>query len=122
MPEFHHNRLIVYRKSIEFVAIMAAIIPTIEPMYGFLRDQLGRAATSISFNIAEGSAEIKALEKARIYRIARRSACECAAILDVLEAIGYRALDNVEAGRATLHEIVAMLTVMAKQRGAQPGS
>lgn len=115
MPEFHHNRLIVYRKSIDFVGVMAGVIPTIEPMYGFLRNQLGRAATSISLNIAEGSAEIKAAEKRRIYRIARRSACECAAILDVLEVIGYRTLDQVEAGRALLHEIVAMLTVMAKQ-------
>ncbi len=76
MPAFHHNQLIVYRKAVEFVAVAAAIMPTIDPRYGCLRDQLARAATSIPFNIAEGSGEFSSAEKRRFYRIARRSATE----------------------------------------------
>ena len=49
----------------------------------FLSDQLHRAAVSIPLNIAEGAGEFSQGEKARFYRIARRSATECAAILDV---------------------------------------
>ena len=118
MPTFHHNRLIVYRKAIEFVALAAGVVPTIEPLQGHLRDQLARAATSIALNISEGSAEFKAAEKARFYRMARRSATECAAILEVLEVVGYRDGGRLESGRGMLNEIIAMLTTMAKPKKA----
>ena len=50
----------------------------------FMRSQFLRAALSIKLNIAEGASEWRRLEKARFYRIARRSAGEHAAILDDL--------------------------------------
>ncbi len=120
MPEFHHQQLIVYRKAVAFVAVTAEIIPTIKPLYGFLRSQLGRAATSIPFNIAEGSAEFSKPEKARIYRIARRSAAECAAIFDVLEAMRFPDTGRISAGKDLLHEVIAMLTVMSRPVGKTP--
>jgi len=120
MPVFHHSRLIVYRKSIDFVALAAGIIPAIEPSYAFLRDQLGRAATSIALNVAEGSGEFSRAEKARFYRIARRSATESAAILEALEAVGFRQVQMLATGRNLLHEIIAMLTVMAKPDDLEP--
>ncbi len=114
MPEFHHEKLIVYRKAVEFMAIALQMLPAIQPMYGFLRNQLGRAATSISLNIAEGSAEFSKPVKRKFYRISRRSAAECAAILDALRVIHYRDTGRIAAGKALLYEIVAMLTVMSK--------
>ncbi len=114
MPEFHHERLIVYRKSVEFEAIALKMIPEIHPAYGFLRNQLGRAATSISFNIAEGSAEFSKPDKRKFYRISRRSAAECAAILDAVQLIQSREAGRIAAGKAVLYEIVAMLTVMSR--------
>jgi four helix bundle protein len=114
MPSFHHSRLIVYRRSIDFVALAAEINSDIQPSCAFLRDQLGRAATSIALNVAEGSGEFSRGEKARFYRIARRSATECAAILEALEAFGFNRPEMLATGRELLHEIIAMLTVMAK--------
>ncbi len=116
---FHHERLIVYRKGIQFVAVATEIIPGIASAHVHLRDQLARAATSISLNIAEGSGEYSRSEKGRFYRMARRSATECAAILEVLMAIGYPAVDRLEAGRALLNEIVAILTTMAKNQSPE---
>ncbi len=114
MPAFHHGRLVVYRKAIEFVGVAASVGPAIEPAYAFLRDQLGRAATSIALNIAEGSGEFSKPEKARFYRMARRSATECAAIIETLEAIGFRDGETADKGKQLLDEIIAMLTVMAR--------
>lgn len=122
MAEFHHNRLIVYRKAAAFVAVAAEIIPTIEPTYGFLRDQLGPAATFIALNIAEGSGEFSRPEKARFYRMARRSAAECAAILEALQAVKCPDIGRLSTGNQLLHEIIAMLTVMTRPEGGKPTS
>ncbi len=120
MREFHHSRLIVYRKSIEFVAMAANIIAAIPPTYASLRSQLGRASTSIPLNVAEGSGEFARAEKARFYRMARRSATESAAILEALETVGFSRVELLVSGRTMLHEIIAMLTVMAKPEHLKP--
>ncbi len=117
MPAFYHDRLIAYQAAIRYVAHAAGIIPTIEPLYAHLRSQLGRAATSIALNIGEGAHEFQHKEKQRFYRIARRSAGECAAIMDVLETLGYPQGEALGEGRAMLDEIVAMLTAMCRPDG-----
>jgi four helix bundle protein len=60
-------------------------------------NQLRRATTSICLNIAEGAGEFSAKEKAPFYRIAKRAATECAAILDVVGiwAVGGSADENL---------------------------
>ncbi len=120
MLSFHHDRLIVYRKSIEFVAISAQVIPMIEPAHAHLRDQLARAATSIALNVAEGAGEFSRQDKHRFYRMARRSAAECAAVLEVLRSIGYPDQAQLVTGRETLHQIVAMLTAMTRPDALRP--
>ena len=94
-------------------------VPVPVPVPGFaeqlfhLADQLRRASTSISFNIAEGAGEYAPADKARFYRIARRSATESAAILDAC-----RLLSLIDADRSQ-----AMLTAMVvKLSGAGSGS
>jgi four helix bundle protein len=49
-------------------------------------------------------------DKARFYRIARRSTTECAAILDVARTLSLATVDRLQHGRALLLRIVAMLT------------
>jgi four helix bundle protein len=66
------------------------------------------------FNLAEGAGEFSSREKARFYRLARRSATESAAILDVCSRLELINEDRHAAGRDLLHSIVSMLTKMVK--------
>jgi len=66
----------------------------------------------VAINVAEGAGEFATLEKARFYRIARRSATECAAILDVCRVRNLIEPAALSAGRDFLLRIVAMLTRM----------
>ena len=84
----------------------------------YLADQLQRAATSVPLNIAEGAGEFSRNEKARFYRMARRSATECAAILDVCRRLTLIEESRFGAGRELLLRIVSMLTKMV--RGLAP--
>ena len=49
-----------------------------------LRDQFNRAASSVALNIAEGFGSFSSGVKRRHYEIARGSAMECVAILDLV--------------------------------------
>ena len=82
MSGFDHERLDVYAVAIDFVVLANEVVERLPRGRGYLADQLQRAATSIPRNIAEGAGEYSGAEKARFYRIARRSGTECAAILD----------------------------------------
>ena len=72
-------------------------------------------------NIAEGAGEFSPGDKARFYRMARRSATECAAILDACRATELAELDLLFKGRTLLLRIVAMLTAMVLRLN-DPGS
>jgi four helix bundle protein len=113
-PVFDHERLRVYGAAIEFVALAEQVIQRLPVGRAHLADQLHRASTSIPLNIAEGAGEYRRAEKARFYRMARRSATECASILDVLASLG--CLDAALKWRARhdLMEIVAMLTTLVR--------
>ena len=123
MNEFEHERLDVYRAAIEFLVLADGIGAALPRGSGYLADQLRRAASSISFNIAEGAGEFAAPDKARCYRMARRSATESAAILDACRVLSLSADEATQNGRALLLRIVAMLTAMVvKLSGSGSGS
>lgn len=115
MNEFAHERLDVYKAALAFLEIADGILEEVPRGRGHLADQLDRAATSIVLNIAEGGGEFARAEKARFYRMARRSGSECAAILDIYRARGVVGDTPIEAGREVLLRIVAMLTRMILQ-------
>ncbi len=115
MRAFDHEHLDVYRRALDFVVAANAIRQQLPQGRAALADQLDRAAASIVLNIAEGAGEFAAREKARFYRIARRSATECAAILDVGVRLTLAKAAEAEAAKATLREIVAMLVRLAKR-------
>src|SRR5687767_5413614 len=80
---FPHRRLEVYHVACEFYVMCWRLCEQrVSYRDSFVRLQLLRAAQSIKLNISEAAIEYKPKEKARMYRLARRSACECAAILD----------------------------------------
>lgn len=114
MQSFDHEKLVVYHKSLEFTVLARDIIAKLPPGQKALRDQLERAALSIPLNIAEGAGEYAKREKARFYRIARRSATECAAILDVAQRVGLSSEVPVTAARELLQSIVAMLVRLSR--------
>ena len=112
MNDFEHERLDVYRAAIEFLVVADKIATSLPKGRAYLADQLRRAATSIPLNIAEGAGEFSAGDKARFYRMARRSATECAAILDACRATHLSHAELLSKGRTLLLRIVAMLTAM----------
>ncbi len=121
MNVFDHEKLDVYQAAIEFVALADDIVEHLPRGRGYLADQLQRSATSVPLNIAEGAGEFSPSEKARFYRMARRSATECAAVLDVARRL--RLVDDAryEAGRELLLRIVAMLVQMVR-RASESGT
>jgi four helix bundle protein len=120
---FDHERLDVYRASIQFVGVASRLISSLPTGHSSLAQQLYRASMSIPLNIAEGSGEFSKNDKARFYRIALRSATECAAILDVCRELELTEPTLIQGGRRFLLRIVAMLTSMAKKySGSGTGS
>jgi len=105
---FDHEKLAVYQRAIAFVGWAEAIIEN-QPKALSVRDQLDRASTSVPLNIAEGNGKFTATDRCRFFDIARGSALECAACLDVLVAKRRIESGQIEEGKAMLVEIVAML-------------
>ena len=81
---FDHEKLDVYAAALEFTAWRRGLVRRLPRGNADLTDQLTRAGHSIALNIAEGSGEFSAADKARFFRMARRSATECAAALDLI--------------------------------------
>ncbi|MBY0522647.1 MAG: four helix bundle protein [Gemmataceae bacterium] len=114
MTTFDHEKLDVYRVSIEFVALADGLTKGFPAGNGYLADQLHRAGISIALNIAEGAGEFSKREKARFYRMARRSATECSAILDVCRVLHLADVEPLNAGREMLLRVVSMLIKMVR--------
>ena len=115
MRYFDFEKLDVYQASIEVVVLIDKITSDFPRGRAYLTDQLQRAGTSISLNIAEGSGEFSVNEKSRFYRMAKRSATETAAILEVSKRLNIIQEEFYQLTRELLTRIVMMLTKMAKK-------
>ena len=109
-PIFDHDRLDVYRLSIDYVAASFAIAKNLNGLHRHARDQWLRAAQSIPLNIAEGNGKRSLKDRNRFLDIARGSALECVSIQDILSATD--GLDDGSHGelKGKLRRIVSMLT------------
>ena len=105
-PDFDHERLDVYQEAIRFVSWAGDLLEGL-PKSLAAHSQLDRASTSIPLNIAEGNGKYTAADRCRFFDIARGSALECAACLDVL--VAKKQLEHAQAGKAILVRIVSML-------------
>lgn len=108
-----YERLDVYRTAIEFLQIAFTLVERIPRGYGALADQLRRAAMSIPLNIAEAAGKSGAKDRAHFHAIARGSAMECGAILDVVSLLGVGSVE-VEEGKQLLERTVSMLSKMCR--------
>ena len=107
-PHLVCERLDCYRVAVEFQTIAARLVAN--RRVGALREQLDRASVSIVLNIAEGAGRRLSRDKAHFFTIARGSATECAAVLDLLLARGLVSPADHRHGRDRLVRIVQMLT------------
>ena len=114
MSYFEHEQLEVYRATKCFAIAMDGIAKGIRNRRAHFADQLFRASSSILFNIAEGAGEQSNTEKSRFYRIARRSATECASILELCHDLQLIEKARYIQNRDLLLRIVAMLTKMVR--------
>ncbi|MBN1518348.1 four helix bundle protein [Candidatus Sumerlaeota bacterium] len=109
MPMFDHEKLDVYRLSLEFVQWTYALCGNLKGLNRNARDQLIRASQSIPLNIAEGNGKYVSPDRRRFQQIACGSAMECAATLDVLGACQAISREECLAGKKMLRRIVEML-------------
>src|SRR5438132_987275 len=115
---FDHEKLEVYREAIAFVAWLS---PLVEATFriGEVKDQLDRASSSISLNIAEGNGKYAPKDRCRFFDVAHGSALECAAGLDILVAKGKLNADQVAPGKESLQKIVRMLMGLIKRNSTR---
>jgi four helix bundle protein len=113
------EKLDCYRLAVEFQSLAVRLLP--RRGYAGLRDQLDRASVSIVLNIAEGAGRFSPADKARFYAIARGSATECAAIVDVMVSRGLGTPSLCRQSRSLLVRIVQMLTRLNARMAAGPG-
>lgn len=106
---FDHERLHVYQAARRFNRAIARLLDEIPRGHADSKDQLKRAAKSITRNLAEGSGKWTVKDKAHYYHIARGSATECAAVLD--ELVDYGLIDESRTAepKEILGSVVAML-------------
>ena len=108
--DFDHEKLEVYRLAVEFASSVGELID------GVLKGckvsavkHLDESSRSIVRNIAEGNGKRSYPDRCRFFDMARGSALECAADLDLL--VARKRLDNSCAaeGKKMLVRIVSML-------------
>src|SRR5881394_221131 len=111
---FDHEKLDVYQESIVFCGWVGELLGQISAKAA-AKDQLDRASTSIPLNIAEGNGRFSTVDRARFLEIARGSALECAACLDVLAMRKLVAPQRILPAKERLVRIVNMLMGMLKR-------
>ena len=113
-PVFDQEKLEVYRDSIAFCGWVGIFLSEIEGKTA-ARDQLDRASTSIPLNIAEGNGKFSPRDRARFFEMARGSALECAACLDVLVVRRLTRAEKITEPKQQLARIVRMLIGLLKR-------
>lgn len=81
---FDFEKLTIYQKAKEFNNLLS-LISSDKSLDRISANQLRRAALSVPLNIAEGTSRFSKADKRNFYIIARGSAFECVAIIDILK-------------------------------------
>lgn len=115
-PLFDHEKLRAYQEALRFASWVE---PIIEKLPGKLsaRDQLDRASTSITLNIAEGNGKRSHPDRCRYLDIARGSALESAACLDVLVARQKLPAADILEGKTILLSVVSLVAGLIARFG-----
>lgn len=106
-PQLDANKLHVYNVALELHGLCSTLVAALNRI---VRDQLERASLSVVLNIAEAGGRRCRRDKARYYGMARGSATEVAALLDVLTLRRLASPATVRTGRRLAMRVVQMLT------------
>ena len=82
-------------------------------------DQIRRSSASVVLNIAEGAGEHAIAEKARFYRMAKRSATECASSVEICLHLRLVEESQYAKVREYVIRIAAMLTKLIQSKAGQ---
>jgi len=111
---FDHEKLDVYQEAIAFCGWIGELLSQISAKAA-AKDHLDRASTSLPLNIAQGNGKFSTIDRARFLEIARGSALECAACLDVLAVRKLVAAERILPAKERLVRVVNMLMGMLKR-------
>jgi four helix bundle protein len=109
-----YERLDVYQCALQFAALSFQILEKMPRGHAELSDQLKRATISIPLNIAEGAGKTSDRERARYHAIARGSAMECAAIVDLLRMQALVEPETATTAKTLCVRVVSMLSKMCR--------
>src|SRR5947199_5625851 len=109
---FDHEKLDVYQEAIAFCGWIGELLSQISAKAA-AKDHLDRASTSLPLNIAQGNGEFSTVD--RFLEIARGSALECAACLDVLAVRKLVAAERILPAKERLVRTVNMLMGMLRR-------
>ena len=113
-----YEKLLVYPASIRFLRFARDLINQLPRGTSPLSDQLKRASMSVSLNIAEASGKTKGPDKRKFFSIARGSAMECGAILDVCLEFQYLTASEHRRNKELIRSIVTMLSKLSRTSAA----
>ena len=116
VPLFDHEKLRAYQEALRFASWVEPIIEKL-PTKLSARDQLDRASTSIALNIAEGNGKRSHPDRCRYLDIARGSALESAACLDVLVARQKLQAADILEGKTILVSVVSLVAGLIARFG-----
>lgn len=111
---FMFEKLEVYQKAVSIADAVAELTQSFPRGYGFLADQLNRAALSIAANIAEGNGRFTKPDRRNFFTIARGSTQECVPLLEVARRRGLIADAQHAVFRSDLETIAKMLSGLIK--------
>jgi len=112
---FPHHRLDAYHAAARFLVLADRIASALPRGRAYLVDQLRRASLSIQANIAEGAGEFSPADKARFYRMALRSASECASLLGGCRDLKLSDEKAVTDAEEVLDRVIAMTTRLVRR-------
>ena len=113
MSNFSHRNLDVYKRASHAIGLIARITGAIPGREGWLAKQVRRSAGSMLLNLGEGCGEHSSLEKARIFRISRRSTFEAGDGLQLVKIYTRPNVALVDEADAELAAVTSMLTKLA---------
>ena len=114
-PQYKFQKLEVYQLSLQYVNAIYKLSKQLPERERYnLANQMERAATSITLNIAEGSTGQSDLEQNRFLGLALRSYLETIACLDLIQNQEYISPDELDPLREQGHLLFVKLSAFRK--------